>query len=83
MVDFYTVFDDWEHQVVPGFISKWIDRPFPNRPNVTESGYGRELHRVGRKHNWFKRMNCADEGLAWPIPNKHSYPSSGCMGHCR
>ncbi len=46
MADFYQVFNDWENQVVPGFKTKYPDRPFPNRKNVNDSAYGKELQRV-------------------------------------
>lgn len=50
MADFYEVFNDWENQAVPNFKSKFLDRPFPNRPNVADSTYGQELSRVSRQH---------------------------------
>ena len=46
MADFYEIFEDWENQAVPGWVSKWTDRPFPNRPNITNPEYQIELDRV-------------------------------------
>lgn len=45
MADFYEVFNDWENQAVRNFKSKFLDRPFSNRPNVTDPTYGQELSR--------------------------------------
>ncbi|KAL9027066.1 MAG: hypothetical protein Q9196_004355 [Gyalolechia fulgens] len=47
MVDFYAIFKDWEHQAETGYESRWPDRPFPNKPSVTDPAYGEELQRRG------------------------------------
>ena len=44
--DFYSIFQDWEYQIDPNYVSKWPDKPFPNRPNVTNPRYPQELERV-------------------------------------
>ncbi|KAL8953458.1 MAG: hypothetical protein Q9222_000662 [Ikaeria aurantiellina] len=47
MVEFYAIFKDWEHQVDPKYKSRWPDRPFPNKPSVTDPAYGNELEKRG------------------------------------
>ncbi|KAL8958806.1 MAG: hypothetical protein Q9193_004204 [Seirophora villosa] len=47
MVEFYAIFKDWEHQADPKFKSRWPDRPFPNKPSVTDPAYGEELQKRG------------------------------------
>ncbi|KAL8705142.1 MAG: hypothetical protein Q9201_001745 [Fulgogasparrea decipioides] len=47
MVEFYAVFKDWEHQADSKYESRWPDRPFPNKPSVTDPAYGEELQRQG------------------------------------
>lgn len=43
---FYEVFTDWENQVKPNYKSQWPDKPFPNRPNITNPKYTEQLHAV-------------------------------------
>jgi uncharacterized protein (DUF2235 family) len=47
MVHFYPIFSDWENQVKPGWKSDFPDKPFPNRPRVTDQRYTETLHTVG------------------------------------
>ncbi|KAL8903817.1 MAG: hypothetical protein Q9207_003677 [Kuettlingeria erythrocarpa] len=47
MVEFYAIFKDWEHQVDLKYESHWPDRPFPNKPRVTDPAYGTELENRG------------------------------------
>ncbi|KAL8762877.1 MAG: hypothetical protein Q9184_001173 [Pyrenodesmia sp. 2 TL-2023] len=47
MAEFYAIFKDWEHQVDVKYESQWPDRPFPNKPRVTDPSYGKELQRRG------------------------------------
>jgi len=46
MEDFYPIFKDWENQDDRGYVTAWPDKPFPNRPNVREPAYARELESV-------------------------------------
>lgn len=57
MTDFYEIFEDWENQAVPGWVSRWTDRPFPNRPNINHPDYKTELDRVG--------VGCRSVGGFW------------------
>ncbi|KAL8656778.1 MAG: hypothetical protein Q9210_000021 [Variospora velana] len=47
MVEFYAIFKDWEHQADTKYKSQWPDRPFPNKPSVTDPAYGEKLHKRG------------------------------------
>lgn len=47
MVEFYAIFKDWEHQLDPKYKSRWPDRPFPNKPSVTDPAYGQGLEQRG------------------------------------
>lgn len=62
MADFYEVFDDWENQGKTGFKTRFLDRPFPNRPHVTDPTYGAELERVSSSHNVTK---CPSDDGSW------------------
>ena len=66
MADFYQVFDDWENQAKPGFKTRFHDRPFRNRPCVTNPAYAAELNRVSGQYNVVKGL-----------PNDSSW---GCRG---
>lgn len=52
MADFYQIFDDWENQAVPSFKTRFFDRPFRNRPCVTDSAYVAELDRVSSQYKY-------------------------------
>ena len=43
---FYEVFTDWENQVQPSYKSQWPDKPFPNRPNITDPRYSEQMQAV-------------------------------------
>jgi uncharacterized protein (DUF2235 family) len=62
MVDFYPIFLDWENQVTPGFKSQWPDRPYSNRPNVTDPSYAATLEgmKLTRLHVRVKAMGIWD-----------------------
>lgn len=45
-MDFYEVFKDWENQMTPGYVSKFPDIPFANKPKITDPRYVAELERV-------------------------------------
>ncbi|KAI4261762.1 MAG: hypothetical protein L6R42_003045 [Xanthoria sp. 1 TBL-2021] len=47
MVEFYAIFKDWEHQADVKYKSRWPDRPFPNKPSVTDPAYAEELELRG------------------------------------
>lgn len=49
MAYFYEIFNDWENQAVPNFKTKFVDRPFANRPKVTEPAYIHGLLEVSRQ----------------------------------
>jgi len=46
MEDFYPIFKDWENQDDIKHVTPWPDRPFPDRPNIREVEYARELTSV-------------------------------------
>lgn len=49
MDDFYQIFKDWENQADTGYVSKFPNRPFPNRPNVTDPEYPAQLAKVRKE----------------------------------
>lgn len=46
MEDFYPIFKDWENQDDKNHVTAWPDRPFPDRPNIRELEYARQLESV-------------------------------------
>lgn len=46
MADFYEVFKDWENQITPGYVPKFPDIPFPNKPKFNDPRYMAELEGV-------------------------------------
>jgi uncharacterized protein (DUF2235 family) len=46
MDDFYPIFKDWENQDNKKHVTAWPDRPFPDRPNIRELAYARQLESV-------------------------------------
>ena len=46
MAAFYEVFKDWENQLTPGYIPRFPDIPFPNKPNISDPRYMVELKQV-------------------------------------
>lgn len=79
MTHFYEVFNDWENQLVPNFKSKFPDKPFSKRPNVTDRAYGQELLAVSGQ--CYLAREPADGRAARTFAPRHSYPRRCCMGH--
>lgn len=48
MADFYEVFKDWENQIMPGYVPRYPDSPFPKKPNIRDPRYVVELERVSQ-----------------------------------
>ena len=80
MDDFYPIFKDWENQVNPHYVSKWPERPFSNRPNITDVGYAQELESVCRRIP-LKPCSRTDGCIAWSISPEHHYSCNRGVGY--
>ena len=59
------------HQADLGYKSRWPDKPFPNKPSVTDPAYGAELQRLGltRLDIMIRAVGIFDTVGALGIPN--------------
>lgn len=78
MGDFYEVFKDWENQITSGYVSKFPDIPFPNKPKINDPRYMAELQRLNlsRPNIRIRAVAVWDTVGSLGIPNLGMWPQS-------
>lgn len=81
MDHFYQIFKDWENQDDPDYTSQWPDRPFRDRPNVTNAAYAQELESVSVRGPLHAQPT--NDRIAWFISFQHDHKGNRGLGDCR
>ena len=71
----YPIFKDWENEITPGYQSPWPDRPFPNKPKITDPGYT-----VGLQQHGLSRLDIPIRAVGvWETVGSLGVPTLGFM----
>lgn len=78
--DFYEIFKDFENSRNPDYEPAYPNVPFPNKPNIRDPAYRKELRRVCLE-SLLKSPSSTDTFIAWSHYTQRLHQSSRSLGY--